>query len=69
VSVPVDSSVWVEYFRGTIGDGRLDFLIQENLVAVNDLILAELIPALHLRRQSKLIALMQEIDCPPMEVD
>ena len=69
MSVLVDSSIWVEYFRGSSNDGRLDFLIEENLVVVNDLILAELIPALHLRRQRKLIGLMREIVCPPLEVD
>ena len=69
MSVLVDSSIWVEYFRGSEDDGRLDFLIEENLVVVNDLILAELIPALHLRRQRKLISLMREIICPPLEVD
>jgi predicted nucleic acid-binding protein len=69
MSVLVDSSIWIEYFRGSVNDGRLDFLIEENLVVVNDLILAELIPALHLRRQRKLIGLMREIVCPPLEVD
>jgi predicted nucleic acid-binding protein len=69
VSVLVDSSIWIEYFRGSANDGRLDFLIEENLIVVNDLILAELIPALHMRRQRKLIGLMREIVCPPLEVD
>ena len=69
MSVLVDSSIWVEYFRGSSDDGRLDFLIEENLVVVNELILAELIPALHLRRQLKLISLMREIICPPLDVD
>ena len=69
MSVLVDSSVWVEYFRGSAKVEKLDLLIEEDLVAVNDLILAELIPALHLRRQRKLISLMQEIVCPPLKVD
>ena len=38
-------------------------------MVVNDLILAELIPALHLRRQRKLIGLMREIACPPLDID
>jgi predicted nucleic acid-binding protein len=69
MSVLVDSSVWIEYFRGTPGHDELDFLIQEDLVVVNDLILAELIPALHLRRQRKLITLMREIARPPLDTD
>ena len=69
MSVLVDSSIWIEYFRGSANDARLDFLIEENLVVVNDLILAELVPALHLRRQRKLIGLMREIACPPLNID
>ena len=69
MSVLVDSSVWVEYFRGSPDQAELDYLIEEDLVVVNDLILAELVPALHVRRQRKLIRLMQEIACPPIAVD
>lgn len=69
MSVLVDSSIWVEYFRGSPDQAELDFLIEENLVVVNDLILAELIPALYVRRQRKLIRLMREIVRPPLSVD
>lgn len=69
MSVLVDSSIWVEYFRGSATTARLDFLIEENLVVINDMILAELIPALHLRRQHKLIGFMREVVCPPLELD
>ncbi len=69
MKVLVDSSIWIDYFRGPVSDVKLDFLIDENLVVVNDLILAELIPALHLRRKGKLITLMREIDCPPLLID
>ncbi|MFC1452162.1 PIN domain-containing protein [Verrucomicrobiota bacterium] len=69
MSVLVDSSVWIEYFRGSRGHDELDLLVEEDLVVVNDLILAELIPALHLRRQRKLIGLMREIARAPMAID
>ncbi len=69
MKVLVDSSIWIDYFRGAMRDAKLDFLIDENLLVINDLILTEIIPALHLRRQIKLIALMREIDCPPMLID
>ncbi len=42
MSVLVDSSVWIDYFRGT-GE-ELDYLIEEAVVATNELILAELVP-------------------------
>lgn len=61
MTVLVDSSVWIDYFRsGETGD-RLDFLIDEGLVVVNDLVLTELIPFLKLRNQRMLITLMSTI--------
>lgn len=68
MSVLVDSSVWIEYFRGGT-DGTLDHLIDENLIVVNDLILAEILPALHMRRQRKLIGILKEIIRHPIHVD
>ena len=69
MSVLVDSSIWIEYFRGSRSVMKLDLLIEDNDVAVNDLILAELIPFLHIRRQRKLINLMRELVCPALDVD
>lgn len=51
MSVLVDTSVWIEYFRSGNNFEKLDFLIDENLVVTNDLILAELIPFLKIRNQ------------------
>ena len=69
MSVLVDSSIWIDYFRGTGSGSPLDSLIDENLVVVNDLILAELLPALHMRRQRKLINLLKEVARSPVHVD
>jgi predicted nucleic acid-binding protein len=62
MSVLVDTSVWIEYFRNGNNFEKLDFLIDENLVATNDLILAELIPFLKVRNQGKLINLLYKIN-------
>ncbi len=67
--VLVDSSVWVEYFRGAGFGKTVDFLIDENLVVTNDLILAELVPALRLRGQRRVIHLLYEIKRYPISVD
>ncbi len=54
MSVLVDSSVWVEYFRDEEqADDRLEWLITEGLIATNELILAELIPPLILRKHTR----------------
>ena len=62
MSVLVDTSIWLEYFRNINSLERLDFLIDENLVVTNDLILAELIPYLKFRKQKKIIELLQNIN-------
>jgi hypothetical protein len=62
MSVLVDTSVWVEYFRSGNNLDKLDFLIDENLVVINNLILAELIPFLKVRNQRKLIGLLNKIN-------
>ncbi len=61
MSVLVDTSVWIEYFRNGSCTEKLEFLIDENLIATNELILSELIPFLKLRKQEKLIALLRVI--------
>jgi len=45
MNILVDTPVWIDYFRGTGSADLVDRLIEENLVATNDLILAELVPA------------------------
>ena len=60
--VLVDTSVWIEYFRGGNHFQKLDFLIDENLVVINDLILAELIPFLKIRNQTKVVKLLHHIN-------
>ncbi len=61
MSILIDSSIWIDYFRGEGQADVVDLLIEENLIVTNDLILAELIPALYLRKQIRLVGLLQEI--------
>ncbi len=69
MSVLIDSSIWIDYFRGTSQEDIVDLLIEENLISINKIILAELIPPLHLRRQKKLITLLKEIKEQPVKID
>jgi predicted nucleic acid-binding protein len=69
MTVLVDSSVWIDYFRGSEKVDMLDLLIEENLLAINDLILAELVPYLRIKRQRKLLLLLQEIRRIPLKID
>jgi predicted nucleic acid-binding protein len=61
MSVLIDSSVWIEYFRNGNNYKKVDFLIDENLVVTNDLILAELTPFLRIRKQNDLVGLLHNI--------
>ena len=69
MSVLVDSSVWIEYFRGSENTDALDLLIEEDLLVVNDLILAELVPYLRIKRQRKLLSLLLSVARIPLEID
>ena len=61
MSIIVDTSIWVDYFRDGSHAPALEFLIDENLLVTNDLILAELVPFLKIRKQEKLISLLRKI--------
>jgi len=62
MSVLVDTSMWIEYFRSGNNSEKLDFLIDENLLVTNDLILAELVPSLRVRTQQKIVKLLYNIN-------
>ncbi len=61
MNVLVDSSIWIDYLMGNGRSDKLDYLIDENLLFTNDLILAELVPFLRIKKQRKLISLLKAI--------
>ena len=61
MSVIVDTSVWIDYFRSGNNSAKLDFLIDEELIVINDLILAELVPFLKIQNQRNIIKLLFNI--------
>jgi len=69
VTVLVDTSAWIDYFRGGSDSSRLDVLIEEDLIVTNDLILAELVPFLKVRNQRKLMELLSSVRRLPLEID
>lgn len=69
MSVLVDTSVWVEYFRNGNCSEKLEYLVDENLVKINDLILAELVPFLKIRNQKKVISLLNKINRNNIQID
>lgn len=69
MSVLVDTSVWIDYFRDANNSAGLDVLISENLVVTNDIILAELIPFLKVKKQLSVVKLLQEVNRLPMQIN
>jgi len=69
MSILVDSSIWIDYFKSGKYSKELDLLIDENLICTNDLILAELIPPLLLKRQNRLVDLLREITNKTLNID
>jgi predicted nucleic acid-binding protein len=65
--VLVDTSVWIEYFKGNTDVKRLDTLIDTNNVCINELILAELIPSINIKKEQKLKEILFSIN--RLEID
>ncbi len=66
--VLVDTSIWIDYFRGGDRSKDLEFLIDENLIVTNDIILAELIPYLKIKKQKKVVSLLYEVAQIPLAI-
>ena len=62
MSVLVDTSIWIDYFSKGNDSSQMDFLIDENLLVTNDLILTELIPFLKVRSETRIINLLYNIN-------
>jgi predicted nucleic acid-binding protein len=69
MTVLVDSSVWIDYFKSGANSASLDFLIDENLLAINDIILAELVPFLEVKNQKRIISLLRAINLLPLKIE
>ena len=52
--VLVDTSVWIEYFKGSPRAAVLNDLIDSNNIWLNDLILSELIPSINHKKENSL---------------
>ena len=61
MQILIDTSIWIDYFKSGFNSSDLDILIDENLIVTNDIILAELIPSLKIKKQIKVIRLLKSI--------
>ncbi len=65
----VDSSVWIEYFKGNEQTLALNKLLDHNNICVNDLILAELLPSINQKKESVLKELILTITKIPLNIN
>ena len=68
MKILIDSSVWIDYFRGGEKSEVIDSLIDQNILCTNYLILSELLPALHQKKHPRLISLLREITKIPLNI-
>ena len=69
MQILVDTSTWIDYFKSGVKSNDLDTLLDEDLIATNDVILAELIPFLKIKKQNKVIRLLNDIMKLPLQID
>ncbi|HIP94649.1 MAG TPA: PIN domain-containing protein, partial [Leucothrix sp.] len=69
MEVLVDTSIWIDYFKSGDDSEKLDYLIDENLVVINELILTELLPLLVLKKEQKLITLLSKVKKHPLQIN
>jgi predicted nucleic acid-binding protein len=69
MNILVDSSIWIDCFKGGSSSALLDCFISENLICTNDLILAEIIPILKAREQAHLIELLCNVANIPLQIN
>jgi len=67
--VMVDTSAWIDYFKGRDQAKQIDALIDTNQICTNELVLTELVPALVHRGETDLVDLLFTVARVPVTVD
>jgi predicted nucleic acid-binding protein len=57
----VDTSAWIEYFKGNQDYLFLDNLIKSDAICINEIILAELLPSIIHKQEQKLANLLNNL--------
>ena len=67
--VLVDTWIWIDYFKSGLNSGKLDEILDDNGLFTNDIVLAELIPFLMIKKQHKIVDLLRNIPLLPLKID
>ena len=65
----VDSSAWIEYFRGNQKYIFLNDLINSNVICTNDIILTELLPSIIHKKEQTLAELLKSVKNYKLNID
>lgn len=65
----VDTSVWIDFFKGQERAIPVNKLIDLNNICINDLILAELVPSINQKKELDLIEILESVHRVPIEID
>jgi len=65
----VDSSAWIEYFRGNQAFLFMNDLINANAICTNDIILAELLPSIIYKKEYTLADLLNRLKNYRLNID
>lgn len=65
----VDTSVWIDGFRGGESKEVLKKLIDNGSICINDIILAELLPSIRKRGETELENLLNLLPKVPMQIE
>jgi predicted nucleic acid-binding protein len=68
-SVLVDSSIWIDYFKGIPASLPLNELMDSNRICTNELILSELLPAIIHKKEKHLEDLLNSVARLTMQLD
>lgn len=63
----IDSSVWIDYFKGSKSTETLDLFIELDIAITNELILTELLPFLRLHNELEIFSILSKL--PRVELD
>jgi predicted nucleic acid-binding protein len=61
VNILIDSSAWIEYFRGNKDYSFISALIMDNVICTNDIILTELLPSIIYKEEQNLAKLLKGV--------
>jgi predicted nucleic acid-binding protein len=65
----IETSTWIEYFRGNKKYLFIDLLLDQNRVCTNDVILSELLPSITHKKELELAELLTAIYTFPLTID